>query len=158
MEAKHSNLALGFAYVENLINSSERDFAVGSSLSILESTKETLDKAGIQKMVYEDFYEDFEALVQNITKPDKGGRTLNTEQLLSAFQKPECDLLGIFSHYVHVPLTFLFAVSNSIVIYLRFLTVRYQEPSPLSYLYLISVAVRANSSQPRFVRGISRTS
>ena len=125
-------------------------------MSILESTKETLDKAGIQKMVYEDFYEDFEALVQSITKPDKGGRTLNTEQLLSAFQKPECDLLGIFSHHVHVPLTFLFAVSNSIVIYLRFLTVRYQEPAP--YRYLISIAVRANSSQPRFVRGIPRTS
>jgi len=94
--------SLGFAYVESLINSSERDFAVGSSLSILESTKETLDSAGIQKMVYEDFYDDFEALIQSITKPDKHGRTLNTERLLSAFQKPE--------------------VSNSIVIYLRFLT------------------------------------
>jgi ubiquitin thioesterase protein OTUB1 len=80
--------------VENLINSRERDFAVGSSLSILESTKETLDKAGIEKMVYEDFYEDFETLVQSITKPDKDGRTLNTEQLLFAFQQPEGELLG----------------------------------------------------------------
>jgi len=88
--------------VESLINSSERDFAVGSSLSILESTKETLDKAGIQKMVYEDFYEDFEALIQNITKPDTDGRTLNTGQLLSAFQKPEGNLLW----HLHVSLTF----------------------------------------------------
>jgi ubiquitin thioesterase protein OTUB1 len=90
-------LALGFAYVESLINSKERDFAVGSSLSILESTKDTLDNAGIQKMVYEDFYEDFEALIQNITKPDKYGRPLNTELLLSAFQQPEGDSLGHLS-------------------------------------------------------------
>ncbi|KIM37190.1 hypothetical protein M413DRAFT_20368 [Hebeloma cylindrosporum] len=94
--------SLAFAYVEGLINSRERDFAVGSSLSILESTKETLDKAGIEKMVYEDFYEDFETLIQSIIKPGKDGRTLNTQQLLLAFQQPE--------------------VSNSIVIYLRFLT------------------------------------
>ena len=79
--------------MENLINSRERDFAVGSSLSILESTKETLDKAGIEKMVYEDFYEDFETLVQSITKPSKDGRTLNIEQLLFAFQQPEGELL-----------------------------------------------------------------
>ena len=83
--------------MENLINSRERDFAVGSSLSILESTKETLDKAGIEKMVYEDFYEDFETLVQSITKPGKDGRTLNTEQLLFAFQQPEGELLGCFT-------------------------------------------------------------
>jgi ubiquitin thioesterase protein OTUB1 len=80
--------------VESLINSRERDFAVGSSLSILESTKETLDKAGIEKMVYEDFYEDFETLIQSITKPGKDGRTLNTEKLLFAFQQPEGELLG----------------------------------------------------------------
>jgi len=107
--------------VEKLINSRERDFAVASSLSILESTKATLDNAGIEKMVYEDFYEDFETLVQSITKPGKDGRTLNIEQLLLAFQQPEGELLGHW--FRHHPPDMIAAVSNSIVIYLRFLTV-----------------------------------
>ncbi|PPQ83043.1 hypothetical protein CVT26_012174 [Gymnopilus dilepis] len=94
--------SLGFAYVESLINSQDRDFAVASSLSKLESTKDTLDKAGIEKLVYEDFYEEFVSLIEGITKPDAQGLVLNSDRLLHAFQSPE--------------------TSNAIVIYLRFLT------------------------------------
>ncbi|KAF8961630.1 peptidase C65 Otubain-domain-containing protein [Flammula alnicola] len=94
--------SLGFAYVDSLIHSPERDFAVASSLSILESTKDTLDKAGIEKLVYEDFYDDFTSLIQGIVKPSADGLTLTSDRLLEAFQAPE--------------------LSNSIVIYLRFLT------------------------------------
>ena len=81
--------ALGFAYVESLINSQDRDFAVASSLSKLESTKDTLDKAGIEKLVYEDFYEEFVSLIEGITKPDAQGLVLNNDRLLHAFQSPE---------------------------------------------------------------------
>ncbi|KDR74096.1 hypothetical protein GALMADRAFT_71513 [Galerina marginata CBS 339.88] len=94
--------SLGFAYIESTINNPERDFAVASSLSVLSSTKETLDKAGIEKLVYEDFYDDFTSLIESITKPGADGLVLNGERLLQAFQQAE--------------------ISNSIVIYLRFLT------------------------------------
>jgi len=94
--------ALGYAYVKSLINSKDKDFAVASSLSILSSTKITLDEVGIEKLVYEDFYDDLNAIIENITKSDSDGLILNSERLLQFFQKPE--------------------VSNSIVIYLRFVT------------------------------------
>ncbi|KAF8875730.1 peptidase C65 Otubain-domain-containing protein [Gymnopilus junonius] len=94
--------SLGFAYVESLINSQDREFAVASSLSMLSSTKDTLDKAGIERLVYEDFYDEFTFLIESITRPDPQGLVLNSDRLLSAFQSPE--------------------TSNAIVIYLRFLT------------------------------------
>jgi len=94
--------SLGFAYIESLINSPEQDFAVASSLSVLSGTKETLDNAGIEKLVYEDFYDDLISLIENVAKPGEDGLILNSERLLKSFQAPE--------------------VSNSIVIYLRFLT------------------------------------
>lgn len=81
--------ALGFAYVECLINSQDRDFAVASSLSMLASTKDTLDKAGIERLVYEDFYDEFTFLIENITRPDPQGLVLNSDRLLTAFQSPE---------------------------------------------------------------------
>ncbi|KAH9477068.1 OVARIAN TUMOR DOMAIN-containing deubiquitinating enzyme 1 [Psilocybe cubensis] len=94
--------ALGFAYIESLITSSEREFSVASSLSILSGTRETLDSAGIEKLVYEDFYDDFTSLIESIIKPNSDGLTLDSDGLLKSFQTPE--------------------VSNSVVIYLRFLT------------------------------------
>ncbi|KAF8160863.1 peptidase C65 Otubain-domain-containing protein [Crassisporium funariophilum] len=94
--------SLGFAYVEGLLNSQDQDWAVGSSLSSLSSANITLDNAGIEKMVYEDFYEEFTSVIENITKPNKDGFLLTIDRLLTAFQDPE--------------------VSNSVVIYLRFLT------------------------------------
>ncbi|PPQ74522.1 hypothetical protein CVT25_004428, partial [Psilocybe cyanescens] len=94
--------ALGFAYIDSLINSAERDFSVASSLSVLSGTKETLDSAGIEKLVYEDFYDDFSSLIESIIKPGVDGLTLSSDGLLKSFQTPE--------------------ISNSVVIYLRFLT------------------------------------
>jgi len=88
--------------VEGLLKSTDKELAVGKSLSSLSSTNETLHSAGIEKMVYEDFYEEFASLIENIIKPDSEGRTLTVDLLLNAFQNPE--------------------VSNSVVIYLRFLT------------------------------------
>ena len=86
-----SNLfqALGFAYVEGLLRFTDRDLAVASSLSFLSSTNETLHSAGIEKLVYEDFYEEFASLIENIIKPNSGGMALTVDLLLSAFQNPE---------------------------------------------------------------------
>ncbi|CAA7262606.1 unnamed protein product [Cyclocybe aegerita] len=94
--------SLGFAYVESFLSSLEKDFAVASSLSILSGTTEIVSRAGIEKMVYEDFYEQLVSLIQSVVTPDSHGLLLTSERLLAAFQEAE--------------------VSNSIVMYLRFLT------------------------------------
>ncbi|KAF9556457.1 cysteine proteinase [Agrocybe pediades] len=94
--------SLGYAYIESLLTSKDKDFAVASALSLLSSTKDVLESAGIEKLVYEDFYDDFANLVGSISKPGEDGLVLNKERLLQSFQNPE--------------------VSNSIVIYLRFVT------------------------------------
>jgi len=94
--------SLGFAYVEGLLKSKDQALAVAKSLSFLSSINETLHSAGIEKMVYEDFYEEFASLIENIINPNSEGTTLTVDLLLNAFQNPE--------------------VSNSVVIYLRFLT------------------------------------
>jgi ubiquitin thioesterase protein OTUB1 len=79
--------------VEGLLKSKDQELAVGKSLSFLSSINETLQSAGIEKMVYEDFYEEFASLIENIIKPNSEGRTLTVDLLLNAFQSPE----GIFS-------------------------------------------------------------
>jgi ubiquitin thioesterase protein OTUB1 len=94
--------SLGFAYVEDLLKSTDQAFGVAKSLSFLLTTNETLHSAGIEKLVYEDFYAEFASLIENIIKPNSEGVTLTVDLLLNAFQNPE--------------------VSNSVVIYLRFLT------------------------------------
>jgi len=93
--------SLGFAYVEGVLNAADKNFAVGRSLSLLESTKSTLDAAGIEQFVYEDFYDTLVSLIENITKPGKDG-VLTAAKLLEAFQEAE--------------------VSNAIVMALRLLT------------------------------------
>ncbi|KAF8813741.1 cysteine proteinase [Phlegmacium glaucopus] len=94
--------SLGFAYVEGLLRSTDQELAVATSLTSLTSINETLHSAGIEKLVYEDFYAEFASLIENIVKPNSEGMKLTVDVLLNAFQNPE--------------------VSNSVVIYLRFLT------------------------------------
>jgi ubiquitin thioesterase protein OTUB1 len=93
--------AVGFAFVEQVLQAPEQDMAVASALSLLESTTEWLDAVGFQKLVYEDFYEVLYNLVESIIKPHDGA-TLTVRRLLEAFQVPE--------------------ISNSLVAYLRLLT------------------------------------
>ena len=81
--------ALGFAYVESLLRSTDQAFSVARSLSFLSSINETLHSAGIEKLVYEDFYEEFAFLIENITKPNSQGMRLTVDRLLDAFQNPE---------------------------------------------------------------------
>jgi hypothetical protein len=79
--------------VEGLLKSTDKELAVGKSLSSLSSTNETLHSTGIEKMVYEDFYEQFAFLIENIIKPDLEGTTLTVDLLLNAFQNPEGRIL-----------------------------------------------------------------
>jgi ubiquitin thioesterase protein OTUB1 len=86
--------AVAFAFVERLMQSPDVGLAVASAMSTLDSTLLMLERAGFQRLVFEDFYEVFASLVENIIKPDQTYRTLqsNPEMLLEAFQQPE----GIF--------------------------------------------------------------
>lgn len=54
-----------------------------------------LEKVGFQKLVFEDFYEVLESLIQQIIIPEPGGTTLTSETLLEAFQSPEGELYFI---------------------------------------------------------------
>ena len=65
--------------------------AVALATSLLESTIPMLEKAGFQKLVFEDFYEVLLSLIQQIALPEPGGTTLTSETLLEAFQSPEGD-------------------------------------------------------------------
>lgn len=88
--------ALGFAYVEGLLNSTDQELAVAKSLSSLSGTNETLHSAGIEKMVYEDFYAEFASLIENIIQPNSEGTKLTVDLLLIAFQNPEGKIIYIF--------------------------------------------------------------
>jgi len=88
--------------VERILQSPDPDFAVASSLSALAATRDSLDKAGIDKIVYEDIYDEFVGLIGTIVQPNSAGKKLNSAGLLLAFQSPE--------------------MSNAVVVYMRFLT------------------------------------
>jgi ubiquitin thioesterase protein OTUB1 len=90
--------ALGFAYVEGLLRSTDQEIAVAKSLSFLSSTNETLHDAGIEKLVYEDFYTEFASLIENIINPNIEGVRLTVDLLLNAFQNPEGGFI-VFSLY-----------------------------------------------------------
>ena len=88
--------ALGFAYVEGLLNSTDQELAVAKSLSSLSGANETLHSAGIEKMVYEDFYAEFASLIESIIQPSSGGMKLTVDLLLNAFQNPEGKIIHIY--------------------------------------------------------------
>jgi ubiquitin thioesterase protein OTUB1 len=75
--------------VERILQSPDPDFAVASSLSSLAATRDSLDKAGIDKIVYEDIYDEFVGLIGTIVQPNSAGKKLDSAGLLLAFQSPE---------------------------------------------------------------------
>ena len=79
------NTALAFAYIESFVTSPDIEFAVATSLSMLESTKEKLEKAGIQQLVYEDFYDEFVLLIRRMVDPNLDTKKKKSV-LLTAFQ------------------------------------------------------------------------
>ena len=75
--------------MEGLLKSTDQALAVAKSISFLSSRNETLHSAGIEKLVYEDFYAEFASLIENIIQPNSEGTTLTVDLLLNAFQNPE---------------------------------------------------------------------
>ncbi|KAI0668900.1 peptidase C65 Otubain-domain-containing protein [Trametes maxima] len=94
--------SLAFAYIEHILNATEPALAVTTALSILETTQGLLEHVGFQRLVFEDFYEDFISIVSSVVNLREDGRLLTVASLLEAFNVPE--------------------VSNSVVMYLRMLT------------------------------------
>ncbi|KAI0045182.1 cysteine proteinase [Auriscalpium vulgare] len=105
--------SLAFAYIERILASPDRSFAVVQAISTLEAALPMLDAAGYQKMVYEDFYQVLLSLIRRIDEPDMHGQRLTPEVLLEAFQDAE--------------------VSNYIVVFLRLLTSAQIRADPDSY-------------------------
>ena len=87
--------------MEGLLRSTDRAFAVAKSLSFLSSTNETLHSAGIEKLVYEDFYAEFASLIENIIRPNSEGMTLTVDLLLNAFQNPEGRFIFFLYSWAH---------------------------------------------------------
>lgn len=85
--------------MEGLLKSTDQALDVAKSLSSLSSANETLHSAGIEKLVYEDFYAEFASLIENIIKPDSEGTTLTVDLLLNAFQNPEGRILFYFHRF-----------------------------------------------------------
>jgi len=84
----HEIPAVAFAYIENILRSSPADLntEIASTLSLLAEGKKHVVNAGTQEIVVDDAYEEFEALIKNITTPDAQGRKTTEKRLLEIFQ------------------------------------------------------------------------
>jgi ubiquitin thioesterase protein OTUB1 len=69
--------------MEKILRAPDRELAVTTALSALESTLSMLDGVGFQRLVFEDFFDCFVSLIKS------GGSPLNLISLLSAFQEPQ---------------------------------------------------------------------
>ncbi len=63
--------------------------AVISAISVLETTESLLERVGFQKLVFEDFYDDFLGLINAVIQPRQDGQLLTINSLLEAFNVPE---------------------------------------------------------------------
>lgn len=82
-------LAIGFAFFTRLIENTDKDLAVATTLSRLLDTANLLQETGIEKLVYEDFYAEMEALVRWVAVPREGKSILTADDLLNYFRDPE---------------------------------------------------------------------
>jgi len=112
--------AVAFAFVESLLHSRDRDVTVKRALDTLNQSFQMLESVGFEKLVFEDFYEVLEGLVVSITNP-AAGKSLDGDSLLAAFQDDTRALRVSHSDGSLTRLKML--VSNSIVMYLRMVTV-----------------------------------
>lgn len=71
------------------MTSEDSAFEAMKALSLMESSLDSLEAAGFQKLVYEDFYDALVDLIRRIAAPGPDGQTLTASSLLEAFQNPE---------------------------------------------------------------------
>lgn len=81
--------AFGYAWIERMIKSKNQTIDVAKALSLLESSLGTLNGAGFQELVYQDFYDVLSSLIRQILIAEPGGSVLTPPILLEAFQDPE---------------------------------------------------------------------
>lgn len=81
--------ALGFAWIERLLNSWNQTVDVAKAVSLLDQSLLILKAAGFQELVYEDFYDVLTSIIRQIVVPEPGGSTLTSPILLEAFQDAE---------------------------------------------------------------------
>ena len=81
--------ALAFAWVSRILHSKNQTLDVAKAISLLDSTLPTLEAAGFEKMVYEDFHDVIVSIVRQIVVPEPSGATLTPALLLEAFQDAE---------------------------------------------------------------------
>ena len=121
--------AFSFAYIERLLKSAPevREFLVEDALSKLSGTKPLLERAGYEEAVFEDFYEEIELLLKRIINTTSVAPPLTQRGLLEAFN----DAPGMIPHsfWYKDPLT-RNAVSNSITVYMRYITAAEIKTSP----------------------------
>jgi ubiquitin thioesterase protein OTUB1 len=84
--------ALAYAYVEHILTSEDKALAAVTAISTLHSTKSILDTAGYQDIVYEDFYDVFAKMLQDIATPQNSRSELTPQMLVQAFQNYESAL------------------------------------------------------------------
>ena len=82
-------VALAFAYIENILNSSDTMLAATGALSVLEASQPQLESVGFQRLVFEDFYDCLASLINQVINPGPNGQLLNINSLLESFNNPE---------------------------------------------------------------------
>jgi len=105
--------SLAYSYVERIMHAEDTGMAVGAAKSVLDRAMKLLEAAGFDRIAYEDFYETFLEIIENIVKRDAQGRTLNDQSLLEFFQTPE--------------------FSNSVVVFLRLVTSAQMRADPSAF-------------------------
>lgn len=81
---------MAFAYVERILSALKPAKAAEKGIAILKATLPLLRNVGFQKLVFEDFYDVLESLLNKVATPDPiTKRRLDSMQLLEAFQSPE---------------------------------------------------------------------
>ncbi|KAI0255597.1 cysteine proteinase [Lactifluus subvellereus] len=81
--------SLIFAYIERIFNEQDRQLAVGTSISTLESLLPKLAEVGFEKTVIDESWEIPRDLITGIVDPEpvsNSGKTLTPAQLLEVFQ------------------------------------------------------------------------
>lgn len=78
--------AIGFAFLVQLLGSSDQEMAVMTTLSTLAATRQLLEETGVQELVYADFYDQTVQLVQKIIVPDEKKAVLTLDSLLEFFR------------------------------------------------------------------------
>jgi hypothetical protein len=117
------SLAIAFAFVEQLLNSPEKDLAVAQALSVLDATIPMLKKVGFEAFAYEDFYDTLVSLVRDVVPGVSKGPALTSAALLEKFQAAE-GIVFIRVYHVSPPYVLQpLQESNYIVGYLRMVTV-----------------------------------